>query len=81
MPTVFESGSLTKPMLSHSRFHVLLDNYLQMILLSYTTVRIKKKTKETFPPILLIGFTSFKAANPLLRDSFFSPTSLPEVFA
>ena len=42
MPTVFDSDSLTKPMLSHLVFHVLLDNYLQMILLSYTTVKIKK---------------------------------------
>ena len=72
MPTVFESYSLINPMLLHSRFHLLTDNYLQMILLSYTTVRVKKKTKEskTCGPNLLVGFTSFKAAKPLLRDSF-----------
>ena len=43
-----------------------------MILLSYTTVRVKKqnKTNKTFGPNLLIRFTSVKAAKPLLRDSF-----------
>ena len=46
MPTVFESYSLIKPTMLHSRFHVLLDNYLQMILLTYTSTRIKNPTKQ-----------------------------------
>ena len=50
MPTVFESYSLMNPMLLNSRFHLLIDNYLQMILLSYT-IRIKK-TKQTKQNVL-----------------------------
>ena len=51
MPTVFESYSLMNPTLLHSIFHLLIDNYLQMILLSYTIVRIKK-TKQTKQNVL-----------------------------